>query len=97
MARGDGIAGLVFEHQAITRSEVGCLECHNGHGSVNNRMLARATVFQVCVQCHSQIGLSADTSLNAPMAHDLSNPRIQNCTVCHTQIHGSNTSRAFLN
>jgi len=87
---------FVFEHLAISRSENGCLECHNAHGSVNNRMLNRATVFQVCVQCHSQIGLSADPEVGASMSHDLSDPRIQNCTVCHTQLHGSNSSRVFL-
>ena len=93
----DKAGPYVFEHQAITRSEDGCLTCHNAHGSVNNRQLVYANVFQVCVQCHSQIGISADPNVGAPMAHDLSNPRIQNCTVCHTQIHGSNTSRVFLN
>jgi DmsE family decaheme c-type cytochrome len=88
---------FVFEHLAISRSEQGCLECHNSHGSANNRMLNRATVFQVCVQCHSQIGLSADPEVGASNAHDLSDPRFQNCTVCHIQVHGSNSSRVFLN
>jgi DmsE family decaheme c-type cytochrome len=87
---------FVFEHLALTRSEEGCLTCHNPHGSVNNRMLVRGNVFQLCIQCHSEIGLSADPDLGV-FTHDLSNPRTQNCTVCHTQIHGSNTSRVFLN
>jgi len=87
---------FVFEHLAITRSDEGCMTCHNPHGSVNNRMLVRSTVFQVCIQCHSEIGLSADPSKGV-FTHDLTNPRFQNCTVCHTQIHGSNTSRVFLN
>lgn len=87
---------FVFEHLALNRSEDGCVTCHNPHGSVNNRMLARGTVFQLCIQCHSEIGLSRDPS-GGVFTHDLSNPRFQNCTVCHTQIHGSNTSRVFLN
>lgn len=87
---------FVFEHLAITRSEDGCVTCHNPHGSVNNRMLVRNTVFQLCIQCHSEIGLSRDPSRGV-FPHDLTSPRFQNCTVCHTQIHGSNSSRVFLN
>lgn len=87
---------FVFEHLAITRSEDGCVTCHNPHGSVNNRMLVRDTVFKLCIQCHSEIGLSRDPGRGV-FPHDLSNPRFRNCTVCHTQIHGSNSSRVFLN
>lgn len=87
---------FVFEHLAITRSADGCVTCHNPHGSVNNRMLTRSTVFQLCIQCHSEIGLSA-AGLSGVFPHDLSNPRIRECVVCHTQIHGSNSSRVFLN
>jgi DmsE family decaheme c-type cytochrome len=87
---------FVFEHLAISRSADGCVTCHMPHGSVNNRMLVRNTVFQLCVQCHSEIGLSADPA-GGVFPHDLSNPRISECVVCHTQIHGSNSSRTFLN
>ncbi len=87
---------FVFEHQAITRTEEGCVTCHNPHGSGNNRMLKRNTVFQICIQCHTEIGLSGDATKGV-FSHDLGSPRFQNCTVCHTQIHGSNTSRVFLN
>lgn len=88
---------FVFEHLGLTRSEEGCVTCHNPHGSVNNRMLQRASVFQLCIQCHSEIGLTADPFSGAEFTHDLTSPRIQNCTVCHAQIHGSNTSPRFLN
>ena len=87
---------FVFEHLAIARSADGCVTCHNPHGSVNNRMLARNNVFQLCIQCHSEIGLSAAPG-SGVFPHDLSNPRFRECVVCHTQIHGSNSHRAFLN
>jgi DmsE family decaheme c-type cytochrome len=87
---------FVFEHLGLTRSEEGCVTCHNPHGSVNNRLLQRASVFQTCVQCHSEIGLTADPASGGDFTHDLSDPRIQNCTVCHVQIHGSNTHPRFL-
>lgn len=87
---------FVFEHLALNRSEDGCLTCHSPHGSVNNRMLNRATVFQLCMQCHSEIGLSKDFTRGV-FPHDLADARFRECTVCHTQIHGSNSHRAFLN
>jgi DmsE family decaheme c-type cytochrome len=87
---------FVFEHLAITRSRDACMTCHSPHGSTNNRLLVRNTVFQVCIQCHAEIGLSASGSAGV-FPHDLANPRTRECIVCHTQIHGSNTSRVFLN
>ena len=87
---------FVFEHLAITRSADGCVTCHAPHGSVNNRMLVRNNVFQLCIQCHSEIGLSA-SGTSGVFPHDLSNPRFRECVACHTQIHGSNSSRVFLN
>lgn len=86
---------FVFEHLALKRSEDGCVTCHAPHGSVNNRMLVRASVFQLCIQCHSEIGLSKDFTKGV-FPHDLGNARFRNCTTCHTEIHGSNTSRVFL-
>jgi DmsE family decaheme c-type cytochrome len=84
-----------FEHLGLTRSGEGCLTCHTPHGSVNNRLLVRNTVFQLCIECHSEIGLSADTSRGI-FPHDLGNPRFRTCTNCHTQIHGSNAHEKFL-
>lgn len=85
----------VFEHLGLSRSGEGCLTCHSPHGSVNNRLLVRNTVFQVCIECHSEIGLSADTSRGL-FPHDLGNPKFRACTNCHTQIHGSNSHDKFL-
>ncbi|MBI4469495.1 MAG: DmsE family decaheme c-type cytochrome [Acidobacteria bacterium] len=83
---------FVFEHMSA-RSE-GCITCHNPHGSINNRMLVRSDMKMLCMQCHSdRQGSAAD---DPQKAHDLRDPRYQNCTSCHIMIHGSNSSRLLL-
>lgn len=76
--------------------EVGeCTTCHETHGSSNPKMLVRATVRQVCIECHSPIG---NTTLGSqpPSFHNLSLPRYQNCTTCHVAVHGSNRDPQLL-
>ena len=80
---------FVFQHGSIALGE--CTTCHEQHGSNNPRRLKRATVFQLCIECHSPIG--GDTlGSQPPSFHNLSNPRYLNCTNCHVAIHGSNRS-----
>ena len=69
----------------------GCLACHEQHGSSNQKMLKRANVFQLCLECHSPI---TNDSLGSqpPSFHNINQPRYQNCTTCHVAIHGSNRS-----
>lgn len=74
---------FVFEHPAGRAS--GCQACHQPHGSTNPKMLTRFQVQFLCLECH------ADT----PSSHDVTKSRYQNCTVCHSQIHGSNLNRLF--
>ncbi len=83
---------FVFEHAGLTIRN--CQACHEPHGSNNSKMLIRSTVRQLCLECHS-------TSKNVltsqpPSFHDVRTPRYQNCTTCHTKIHGSNSSPIFL-
>ena len=58
-------------------------------------MLTRSTVAQLCLECHSNI---TGTTLGSqpPSLHDLRSPRYQNCTTCHTAVHGSNVSPRLL-
>ncbi len=72
---------FLFEHLPA-RVGGGCLSCHLPHGSTNPRMLTRNTVAMLCLECHT----------NTVEFHDQAQPRYRNCTVCHTQIHGSNHS-----
>ncbi|HEU4887329.1 MAG TPA: cytochrome c3 family protein [Thermoanaerobaculia bacterium] len=88
---------FVFSHGG---TEVGeCTTCHESHGSSNPNQLRRATVKQVCMECHSPIASSmAAGSLGSqpPSFHNLSLPRYQNCTTCHTAVHGSNRDPQLL-
>ena len=97
---GDKRGPFVFEH-APMRLE-GCGACHESHGSANPRMLTRASVSNLCLECHSNIYRSDGTSASGALGgiptgfHDLASPRFQNCTICHVKIHGSHVNRDFL-
>jgi DmsE family decaheme c-type cytochrome len=92
---------FVFEH-APMRLE-GCTACHQPHGSVNPRMLTRAEVRTVCLECHANLGVlsgsagepGAAIGAVPPAFHDINNPRYQSCTTCHRQIHGSFVDRSL--
>jgi DmsE family decaheme c-type cytochrome len=72
-----------------------CLTCHEAHGSSNPKMLKRATVAQLCIECHSP--LTGNTlGSQPPSFHNLNLPRYQNCTTCHIAVHGSNRDPQLL-
>src|SRR5689334_17739202 len=67
---------FVFQHGAVAVGD--CLTCHEAHGSSNPKRLKRATVAQLCIECHSPLG--GDTLGSQPPAfHNLSDPRYLNC------------------
>ena len=87
---------FVFEHAPLKVE--GCTACHDPHGSSNPKLLKRSNVAQLCIECHSNVGTvpgEDPTSAGAQVPHDVSNPRYRNCTICHSKIHGSNTSNKF--
>ena len=82
----------VFEHEAVTIE--GCIACHAPHGSPNRHLLTYERAGDLCLQCHPA----------QPVFHMLTdNPTRQrttgfnDCTRCHTEIHGSNNDALFLN
>jgi len=82
---------FVFEHAPLKVE--GCASCHTPHGSSNAKLLTRSTVRQLCLACHSnahEIG-APDT----PNFHNQATLRYQNCTTCHSKIHGSHADRFF--
>jgi DmsE family decaheme c-type cytochrome len=81
---------FVYEHPVIKTE--GCTSCHSPHGSPNPRLLKVSNVNTLCLQCHS-----ASMNFTAPGAPSFHNQatQYQSCTICHTQIHGSNTSDVF--
>ena len=86
---------FVFEHAPLKVE--GCAACHDPHGSANPRLLTRSSVAQLCIECHTNIGTvpGEEPTGAAQVPHDVTNPRYRNCTICHSKIHGSNTSRLF--
>ena len=79
---------FVFEHAPLKIE--GCTACHTPHGSANPKLLKRAQVRQLCLECHT--GISEELSPQAPSLHNQATVRYQQCTVCHSAIHGSNSS-----
>jgi DmsE family decaheme c-type cytochrome len=82
---------FVFEHASV-RVE-GCETCHNPHGSMNTKLLRRPVVFTLCLECHNgapPFGRSSSGTPAQSSAHNMLDPRFQNCTNCHVRIHGSN-------
>jgi DmsE family decaheme c-type cytochrome len=79
----------MYEHEAVNAYSVeggGCIECHNPHGSENNRLLKQPAQF-LCSQCH------------LPAGHNIAHGGIwseYDCRICHIDIHGSFTSRLYL-
>jgi len=80
---------FAFEHTPV-RTEGGCMQCHTPHGSQNPRLLNMPSIATLCNQCHSPVanatvhGMDAGSSTATP------------CVSCHTMIHGSNASQAFI-
>lgn len=74
---------FVFEHAAVKAE--GCQACHTPHGSTHPRLLSRPTVNSMCLECHAGI----------PNGPHPQNTKSQACTMCHSQIHGSNASNIF--
>jgi DmsE family decaheme c-type cytochrome len=86
----DKAGPFVYEHPVIKTE--GCVACHTPHGSSNPRLLTRAHVNLLCLDCHS---FSADAGSPAIPAFHNQAQKYQACTLCHTAIHGSNSSHVF--
>jgi len=81
---------FVFEHEAVKIE--GCQSCHVVHGSPNPHMLKVSNVNLLCLQCHTQSSFSG--APGTPSFHN-QNTFFQACTLCHSQIHGSNFDQDF--
>ncbi|HVA93828.1 MAG TPA: DmsE family decaheme c-type cytochrome, partial [Candidatus Dormibacteraeota bacterium] len=80
---------FVFEHEPVKVE--GCETCHTPHGSPNAHLLKVSNVNILCLSCHTT------SFANAPGAPSFHNQaaQYQACTLCHTQIHGSNIDHTF--
>lgn len=86
----DKAGPFTYEHEPVKGE--GCVTCHTPHGSSNPRLLTRASVNVLCLECHTFTVDSAAPA--APSFHNQAQ-KYQACTLCHTQIHGSNIDHDF--
>jgi predicted CXXCH cytochrome family protein len=84
---------FVYEHAPLKLE--GCTVCHIPHGSSNPKMLKRATVRQLCIECHTGITEQLTEDAAVPSFHNQAGVKYQQCTVCHSAIHGSNSNKDF--
>ena len=73
-----------YEHPPVTEN---CAYCHEPHGTIANNLLRQPTTF-LCLRCHSghrRRHSFGDIDNNV----DMQNAFYTDCTVCHSQIHGS--------
>jgi DmsE family decaheme c-type cytochrome len=71
---------LKSSHMPVREGKMGCVDCHNPHGSVGPKLLAGATVTEVCYTCHAD--------KRGPFLFEHA-PVRENCSNCHNP-HGSN-------
>jgi DmsE family decaheme c-type cytochrome len=87
----EDLAGpFIHEHPVVYNHLVeggSCMECHNPHGSPNDRLLNQPGS-GTCKQCHG-------TPPGHNTAHSGLGAKLE-CVQCHTEIHGSNTNHLFL-
>jgi DmsE family decaheme c-type cytochrome len=85
----DKAGPFVYQHHALVE---GCVACHTPHGSSNPRLLKRSQVNLLCLECHS---FTVDPNGPATPTFHNQAQKYQACTMCHTQIHGSNFDKDF--
>lgn len=82
-----------YEHDVAHAYSVeggGCIECHNPHGSVNNHLLNQPKE-NLCLQCHMK-----PPGHQSSTVHGFVWSQYDDCTVCHSETHGSFVSSLFL-
>ncbi len=87
----DKAGPFVFEHHAVKAE--GCVACHTPHGSSNPRLLKRSQINLLCLECHTP-SAGPEGAPGVPSFHNQAQ-KYQACTMCHSQIHGSNFDRVF--
>ncbi len=79
---------FTFEHTPVKAE--GCIACHTPHGSQNPRLLNMPSIATLCNQCHSPVANGTVHGMDA------GSTTVTPCITCHTFIHGSNASQAFV-
>ena len=79
---------FVYEHAPVKAE--GCTSCHSPHGSQNARLLNMPNIDVLCSQCHSPVANHTIQGMGPGSS------TVTTCIDCHTMIHGSNISQAFI-
>ena len=87
----DKAGPFTFEHEPVKTE--GCGSCHSPHGSTNPRLLKRAQVNLLCLECHT---LTQDSGAAAVPSFHNQSQKYSACTLCHPTIHGSNFDAFFM-
>ena len=83
---------FVYEHAVIKAK--GCSACHFAHGGPNPKLLTQANVNTICLHCHFP---PANSTSGFPAVPEyIQSAQSQSCIICHSRIHGSNSSGVFL-
>ncbi len=73
-------------HMPFREGKMKCTDCHNPHGTANDKLLTEATVNENCYKCH------ADKRGPFLTEHP---PVVENCLNCH-EPHGSNHEKLLV-
>jgi DmsE family decaheme c-type cytochrome len=87
----DKAGPFTFEHAPVKTE--GCQACHSPHGSTNPRLLKRAQINLLCMECHT---LAQDSGTPAVPSFHNQSQKYSACTLCRPTIHGSNFDAFFL-
>ena len=68
-----------FSHHPVPEHKMACTDCHNPHGTANDRLLKGSTVKETCTRCHME--------KQGPFVFEHADVS-EDCTNCHTP-HGS--------
>jgi DmsE family decaheme c-type cytochrome len=72
-------------HMPLREGAMGCVDCHNPHGSVGPHMIRAASNVELCVTCHMD--------KRGPFLYEHP-PVRENCVTCHMP-HGSNNDKVL--
>jgi DmsE family decaheme c-type cytochrome len=45
---------MLLSHHPLSERKVFCTDCHDSHGTINDKSLRRSTIREVCTQCHAE-------------------------------------------
>lgn len=73
-------------HHPVPEKKVFCTDCHDSHGTTNDRLLRKATIKETCTQCHAE--------KEGPFVYEHAEST-ENCKSCHSP-HGSTTNNLLV-